>query len=214
VNDDPVTDIVKRAAPAVTVLGLIEDRMGTGLPTCRSIDELAPPPGAGLTTLIARVPSEVVRDAGTVASSTVDETTVVGTAIRFTSTLDVEVKLDPVTCSATRVSMGADVGAIEETVGAKLVTVNIAGPLVPPPGGGVETDTTKCPPVSISEAGITAVSFDCDANVVASDVLFHRIVEAETNPEPLTVIVVGGDPAVAELGVAEDKVGAGYDVAF
>jgi hypothetical protein len=62
------------------------------------------------------------------------------------------------------------------------------------------TVTLALPAVAIRLAGTAAVNRVALVNVVASGEPFHCTVSLETKPVPVTVSVMAGPPAVAELG--------------
>ena len=78
----------------------------------------------------------------------------------FQCTFEPETKLDPLTV---RVKPGppavALLGEIELIAGTGLLTVNVLGADVPPPGPGFVTVTMNVPAVAISAAEIAAVSW-------------------------------------------------------
>ena len=67
----PLAVRINAAAPAVTLVGVIETSVGTGLfPTDVIVNDNTfevPPPGAGVTTVTAAVPATATSDALTVA---------------------------------------------------------------------------------------------------------------------------------------------------
>ena len=65
----PLTVSVNPALPAVTLLGEILDKDGTGLLTASASADEVPPPGAALVTLMDRVPGDAMSPAGIVAVS-------------------------------------------------------------------------------------------------------------------------------------------------
>ena len=85
-----------------------------------------------LTTVIEAVPAAVIRDAGTIAVSRVEETKVVVNAVAFHFTVEPETKLVPLTV---RVNCGpptaAQVGLSELIVGTALI-VSVSGPVPVP----------------------------------------------------------------------------------
>jgi hypothetical protein len=67
---------------------------------------LAPPPGAGVTTVIGKTPGVAKLDAGTLAVRFVELTKVVGTAAPFSNTEDADTKPVPITPIETAVLIG------------------------------------------------------------------------------------------------------------
>ena len=87
------------------------------------------------------------------------------------------------------------------------VTVNVAAPDVPPPGGGKKTVTCDVPAVATSAAVIEARSCVALTNVVARSVPFHRTTAADVNPVPFTVNVNAALPATVDAGDSDVTVG-------
>ena len=88
-------------------------------------------------------------------------------------------------------------------------TVNVSPAEVPPPGVGLNTVTCAVPADATSAADIDAVSCVAEPNVVVRFAPFHRTTEPATKFVPVTVSVNAAEPAVAEVGVMDDNVGAG-----
>src|SRR5205823_5471744 len=85
---------------------------------------------------------------------------------------------------------------------------------VPPPGAGLKTVTVAFPPVAISDAKIPAVSVALLIKLVVREVPFHLTMELFKKFAPATVMVKAAPPAVAELGMMLDNVGAGFGEAL
>ena len=87
------------------------------------------------------------------------------------------------------------------------------GPVVPPPGGRVNTETFTVPAEKTSAAGM--VAFNCVAltKVVALGLPFHCTAEQGTNEPPVTTSVNVGVPAGTEVVGSDAIVGAGRLVA-
>ena len=79
-------------------------------------------------------------------------------------------------------------------------TVNTAAVEVPPPLPGVVTVMFNDPAVPRLEAGIVAVNWPEETNVVVSGDPFTLIVDPGINPLPLTVKATGEAPTVADEG--------------
>ena len=128
----------------------------------------------------------------------------------FQCTFEPETKFDPLTVS---VKPGppavALLGEIELIAGTGLLTVNVLGADVPPPGPGFVTVTWIVPAVAMSAAEIAAVSWVLLENVVVRAAPFQFTTEVVTKPEPFTVSVKPGPPAVALLGEMEVTFGLG-----
>ena len=82
-------------------------------------------------------------------------------------------------------------------------------PEVPPPGAGLKTVTYAVPAEAISVARIAAVAWVAETTVVVRSAPFHRTLEPETKPVPLTVRVNPAPPAVADEGESEVMEGVG-----
>ena len=80
---------------------------------------------------------------------------------------------------------------------------------VPPPGVGLVTVIVAHPNVVTLLESTVAVSCPLFTNVVGSAVLFNCTVEAELNPEPLTVSVKLLEPACTKAGEIEVSAGIG-----
>jgi hypothetical protein len=170
-----------------------------------------PPPGLGFTTVTRAVPAVVIRETGTVAVSSVDETNVVPRAVPFQFTVEVETKFVPFTVNVNCAPpAAAQVGLIEVVVGTGLLMVNVTGFDVPPPGAGFLTVTGGAPAVATFAAGTIAVSCVEETNVVVSPEPFQLTTELEIKLVPFTVKVNCGDPARHELGLIEVIVGTGF----
>jgi hypothetical protein len=85
--------------------------------------------------------------------------------------------------------------------------VNVTGFDVAPPG--FTTATLAVPGEAVRLAGTEAVNCVALTNTVESAEPFHCAVDPGTNPEPLTVRVNAGPPAIAELGLKLLTVGVG-----
>lgn len=101
-----------------------------------------------------------------------------------------------------------DVGEREVAVGMGLLIVNVCAPEVPPPGAGVATVTEAVPAVAMSVAGTIAVSVVLEMNVVESGDPFQSAVEEARKFEPLSVNVNCAPPAVVDVGLMEERIGA------
>lgn len=94
------------------------------------------------------------------------------------------------------------------TTGAAAI-VKFAPPDVPPPGGGVETVTVAVLAVAMSALLMTACNVELDTKVLERALPFHWMMEEEMKVEPVTVRVNAEPPAVAEVGLRDDRKGAG-----
>ena len=91
-----------------------------------------------------------------------------------------------------RTPAGVLVGASEVSAGtefAAAVMVNVTAFEVPPPGAGVTTVTGAIPWVTMSLAGIAAVTWPAFTNVVVRAAPFQRTWEVPTKLLPFTVSV-------------------------
>ena len=93
--------------------------------------------------------------------------------------------------------------------GAAAFTVRVWAPDRPPPGAGVNTVTLRVPAVAMSPAGMAAVSWAALTMVVARLAPSSRTIEHGVKPEPSTVSVNPGPPAVREPGTIPVVAGAG-----
>src|SRR2546426_6536604 len=116
----------------------------------------------------------------------------------------------PVTVSVNPASPAtAAVGFSPVVVGTGLVMLKVCGFDVPPPGAGLTTVTCAVPPVAMSVAGMAAVSWVAETNVVARSAPFHRTTEPATKSVPVTVSVNPASPATADVGFSPVVVGTG-----
>ena len=81
--------------------------------------------------------------------------------------------------------------------------------VVPPPGEGLVTVTLPVPEVAISDASIEALIWVALTKVVVLADPLKFTTEEEMNPEPFTVSVKAGPPAVADEGLSEVMLGTG-----
>jgi hypothetical protein len=88
---------VKAAEPPTTALGLSEVSVGTGLLIVKVSALEVPPPGAGLDTVTEAVPAVAMSAAVIEACRLVPDANVVGRALPFHSTVEEEMKFEPVT---------------------------------------------------------------------------------------------------------------------
>ena len=137
------------------------------------------------------------------------ETTPPLSALAPKFTTEPATKLVPVSTRLTDWPSKPLVGAIEVSVGAGLLTVNVAAAEVPPPGAGLVTVTLTIPAVAMSAAKMEAVSWVALTNTVVFAEPLKLTVAPETNPVPLTVNVKAAPPAVALVGDSEVIAGGG-----
>ena len=155
----PLTVSVKDDPPAVVEVGLIDDKVGTGLLTVSVCAFEVPPPGAGFTTVIKSDPPTVISDAGTVTVMVVLETEMIVSGTPLKSTVEEALKLVPLTVSVKDDPPAVvEVGLIDDKVGTGLLTVSVCAFEVPPPGAGFTTVMKSVPPTAISVAGTVMVS--------------------------------------------------------
>jgi hypothetical protein len=169
-----------------------------------------PPPGGEFTTVTEAVPAVAMSAAEMEAISLVRLENVVVRGDPFQCTFEPETKLEPFTV---RVKAGppavALLGEIELIAGTGLLTVNVFEADVPPPGPRFVTVTLIVPAVAMSAAEIAAVSWVRLEKVVVRAAPFQLTTEVVTKPEPFTVSVKAGWPAVALAGEIEVTVGLG-----
>jgi hypothetical protein len=111
----------------------------------------------------------------------------------------------------------AELGTSPLVVGTGLLPalmVNVWALEVPPPGAGLNTVTWAVPAAAMSVAGIDAVNWVEEINVVARSAPFQRTTEFVTKLVPFTVNVNAAPPAVAELGASPLVVGTGLLLAL
>ena len=163
-NPVPVVVRVKAPLPAVTVAGLRLLMLGVGftLATVSGRAADVPPPGAGVNTLMLGDPAAAISLAGMAAVSCVDETNVVVRPAPLTWTIELLVKLEPVTVRV-KAAPPADaaVGLMLDRTGAGVgaAMVKARELEVPPPEPGVDTLIWANPALAISAAGTLAWSW-------------------------------------------------------
>jgi transcription initiation factor TFIIIB Brf1 subunit/transcription initiation factor TFIIB len=200
----PVTVSVNAASPDRTVLGLSDVAAGTGLPIVNVSGLEVPPPGTGVVTVTMALPAVAISAAVTAACKLVLETNVVVRALPFHWIVEEETKLDPVTVSVNAAPPApAKLGFSDVAVGDGLLSVNVSGLEVPPPGAGVETVTVPVPAVATSAAVMAACKLVVETKVVVRGLPFHWTFEEEMKLLPVTVSVNAAPPAAAELGFSE-----------
>lgn len=101
-------------------------------------------------------------------------------------------------------------GESEVNAGTGLLIVKVAVLDEPPPGAGLVTCTGAVPAVAISDAGTEAVSCVELTNVVVRLLPFQLATELDTKPEPFTVRVKAGPPAVELFGESVLIAGVGF----
>src|SRR4030095_13996896 len=142
----PVTVRVKPAPPTVAVLGDMLLTVGAGFGMDSVAAAEAPPPGAGVKTVIAALPAVTMSVGGMEAVSSVALTKVVGRAVPFQRTMDEATKSAPLTVSVTPALPTVTLlGERLVTVGTGFVTDKLTAPDVPPPGAGVKTGIAALP---------------------------------------------------------------------
>ena len=103
--------------------------------------------------------------------------------------------------------VAADV-VLTESVGAVTIE-NVNDPDVPPPGGGVVTDTCAVPCAATSASPIAARSCVLLMNVVGRGLPFQLTTELAAKPEPFTVREKPPEPATVLDGDSVLATGAG-----
>src|SRR5437867_1269824 len=205
----PVTVSVN-PGPTTADCGLRLVIVGTGFRIVKVCGLDVPPPGAGAKTVTVGVPAAAMSVAGIVAVSCVGDTYVVARPAPFHCTTEPATKSVPVTVSVNPPSPAtAAAGLSPVVVGTGLVMLKVCGFDVPPPGAGLPTVTCAVPPVAMSVAGMVAVSWVAETNVVARSAPFHRTTEPPMKFVPVTVSVNPGPPATAAVGLRPVVVGTG-----
>ena len=105
----------------------------------------------------------------------------------------------------------ADVVSVGTAFGGA-VTVRVAPLDVPPPGVGEKTVIVCVPVLDTSLAGMAAVSWVVEPNVVVRLLPSTFTTEPVTNPVPATVSVKAPLPATTFVGLTLVRVGAGFGV--
>src|SRR4029453_10687307 len=186
----PVTVSVKPAPPTVALLGERALTVGVGFWMDRLVGADVPPPGVGVTTVMATRPGVAVSLAGIAAVSVVELPNVVGRLTPFHCTTEDATKLTPVTVRVNAAAPAVAVlGVRPLTVGAGFRIAKLRGAAAPPPGAGVTTVTAAVPVVARSVAGIVAVRVVAPPNTVARFTPFHCTTEDATKLAPVTVRV-------------------------
>ena len=104
----------------------------------------------------------------------------------------------------------AAVGLMAVSAGAGLVTVNAAPlGLQPPPGGGLTTVSVWFAPEAVRVASATALRWAASTKVVESFAPSSTACEVEMKLPPVTAMVTGPPPAVAEVGLSDATDGTG-----
>ena len=121
-------------------------------------------------------------------------------------TMEVATNLLPLTVSVNdALPCVAEVGLIEEIVGAGLLMVKVTALEVEP--SGLTTVTLAVPAVAMSAAGTEAVSLLAETKVVVSAAPFQLTVAPLRKLLPFTVSLNEAPPAVALLGLIEEIAG-------
>ena len=213
----PFTVSVKAAPPAGVLVGASDVSAGTGFAAALMVNVNpfeVPPPGAGVTTVTCALPAVTMSLAGIAAVTWPAFTNVVVRAAPFQRTWEVPTKLLPFTVSVKAVPpAGVLVGASEVSAGtgfAAALMVNVKPFDVPPPGAGVTTVTCALPAVTMSLAGIAAVTWPAFTNVVVRAAPFQRTWEVPTKLLPFTVSVKAAPPAGVLVGASDVSAGTGF----
>ena len=90
------------------------------------------------------------------------------------------------------------------------VVVNVSAFEVPPPGPGFTTVTGALPWVTMSLAGIAAVTWPAFTNVVVRAAPFQWTLEVPTKLLPFTVSVKAAPPAAVLVGASDVRAGTGF----
>jgi hypothetical protein len=163
-----------------------------------------PPPGLGLETTTAKLPTAPTSEALSEIVSWPLFTNVAAWDTPLKVTVDDAIKPLPLTVRIREaLPAEAEDGDRLVIVGSGLLaacTVKPAATDVPPPGAGFETVTGKVPALARSFVGTAAVSSLRFTKVVARGVPLKFTVEEVINPLPLIVSVSGPLPVEAEAG--------------
>jgi hypothetical protein len=208
----PVTVKVKAGFPALTLIGDMELTLGVGFAAVMVKARLfdTPPPGAGLVTVTWALPGDLMSAALIEALSCVALTKVVLRLLPFHCTVALGTKFEPFTVRVKlEVPAVALAGNAEVMTGLGLLIEKPRGPEVPPPGAGLATVTFAVPAVAMSLDEIVAVIWLALTKLVVRLLPFHCTVDPCTKPEPLTVRVNPGPPAIELDGATEVPIGPG-----
>jgi hypothetical protein len=158
--------------------------------TVRLFRLLVPPPGVGFTTVTPNTPPVNVVFSGITAVTSVALTNVVVQEVPATCTVELDVKLVPVTVKVSEVVPEVEaVGEMDVTRGNGLLMLKIEADEVPPPGVKFTTVTFTLPDDVTSVEAIVPLSTLPLVNVVVTSVLPNLIVAPRANFWPFTVSV-------------------------
>ena len=217
----PLAVNVKVAAPAVTLVGEIETRLGTGLLPTGDIVKLngavVPPPGVGVLTVTGTVPAVLTWAALTEAVNCKPLTKVVGNAVPFQLITELLIKFVPFTVRVNAADPAVTLaGDNELIVGRGFVAivpiVNTSVLELPPPGVPLTTVILALPGFATKTSVIFAVNCVALIYVVDNAVPFQFIVEPVIKLVPVIVIVKDGSPAVTLEGEIAAIAGTGFGV--
>ncbi len=215
----PFTVSVNAAPPAAVLGGASDVSAGTGLGALmvnvRAFE--VPPPGVGFTTVTGTVPWVPMSLAGIAAVTWPALTNVVVRATPFQRTSEVPTKLLPFTVSVNAAPPAAVLGGASDVsagTGLGALMVNVRAFEVPPPGVGFTTVTGTVPWVTMSLAGIAAVTWPAFTNVVVRATPFQRTCEVATKLLPFTVSVNAAPPAAVLGGASDVSPGTGFAAAL
>lgn len=191
--------------------GLTDVTVGTGLTTLMLTGPPVPPPGAWLKTVRLRVPVVVVSELLIVALIVVAVVAPWVTPVVLPShcTTDDALNPLPVIVNVGLVPRITVVGETEAIAGTVLLTVNGMPVEVPPPGTGFNTEMLDPKTLVKKDDPAMAVSVVELTNVVGRLFVPNLTWDVETNPDPVTVSVIAGEPISAEDGEIADTIGAG-----
>jgi hypothetical protein len=211
----PVPVIVNwnAAPPAAALAGESEVTVGNGLLIAKGKVPEAPPPGAGLLTetlIVAPVAMSVDGICTVIVVAVID----VGTKLVNAPKLTVApaTKFVPVIVSVNAAPPAAAfAGESNVIVGVELSTVNVSGPLVPPPGVAFVTVTLTGPAAARSPAGTVTVSVVPPLPTVPPVILLlpKFTVELATKPVPVNTNEGTAWPNVPVVGEMAVSVGDG-----
>jgi hypothetical protein len=145
------------------------------------------------------MPADVI--VGICALRVVALTRVVLTGAPLNVTPDVVLKPDPVSVSVNAAPLVPTLlGLMDDSTGAGLFTVNVAGRLVPPPGLGFTSVMLWVPPAAAMLASMTDTTSVLPTGVVVSAAPSMSICVPGTRPVAVTSNVTEPEPAVIEPG--------------
>jgi hypothetical protein len=210
-NPDPVAVRVVAEAPIRAEVGLMLARVGAGFWIEKVCAEDTPPPGSGLIAVMFNVPGVTSDVAGMMIVQLLPLPQEVLSGVPFTaSRVMVSAKPDPVAVMVVvALPTSTCVGEIPDSTGAGVTMLRDCEALVPPPGGGMVTDTGNVPSRVNWAAETVTRSSESDMRVGTYVVPPTDTVAALWNPIPARMSIVLGLFKSTVAGVIDVRTGAG-----